>query len=216
MNITTIIFDLDDTIYPSSIGLWSLIRDRIDSFMIKKLNYDPELVSIARNELFLEFGTTLRGLQSVHQINPQEYLSYVHDIPLSEFLKPNLKLKTVLKTYPQKKVVFTNSDRWHTDRILSTMGIREEFQQIVDILDVTPYCKPMREAFEIALEIFEIKDPATCLMVDDNIRNINTAKTIGMQTLWIAKENQKDFSLETPQIQILEDMISIFPVEELI
>jgi pyrimidine 5'-nucleotidase len=184
--------------------------------MIKKLNYDPELVSIARNELFLEFGTTLRGLQSVHQINPQEYLSYVHDIPLSEFLKPNLKLKTVLKTYPQKKVVFTNSDRWHTDRILSTMGIREEFQQIVDILDVTPYCKPMREAFEIALEIFEIKDPATCLMVDDNIRNINTAKTIGMQTLWIAKENQKDFSLETPQIQILEDMISIFPVEELI
>lgn len=215
MNVTTIIFDLDDTIYPSSIGLWSLIRDRIDSFMITRLNYSPDQVSKSRNEFFVQFGTTLRGLQAVHKIDPHEYLKYVHDIPVSDFLKPDQKLKNILRLYPQKKVIFTNSDRWHTDRILTVMGIREEFQQIVDVLDVSPFCKPMREAFDIALKKLEIKDPSTSLMIDDSIRNINAAKSIGMQTLWVSKNIQDDISIDTPQIEKIEDLLSIFPVEKL-
>ena len=214
MNVTTIIFDLDDTIYPSSIGLWSLIRDRIDSFMITKLNYSPAEVSRSRNDFFLEFGTTLRGLQAVHHIDPLEYLKYVHDIPVTEYLKPNRELRNILNLYPQRKVVFTNSDRWHTNRILSAMGIKEKFQQIVDILDVSPFCKPMREAYEIALDKLEIKDPSTTLMIDDSIKNINAAKSIGMQTLWISKNIQQDISNETPQIEKIEEILSIFPVEE--
>jgi pyrimidine 5'-nucleotidase len=215
MNITTLIFDLDDTLYPSTTGIWSLIRDRIESFMVMKLNYSSETVSEVRSNLFLEYGTTLRGLQSIHNIDPQDYLKYVHDIPVSKFLTPNNKLRVILDSYPQDKVIFTNADRWHADRILNALELRDTFQQVIDILDVTPFCKPMNEAYEIALSKLGVKDPSSCLMIDDNLKNIYSAKRFGMQTLWVSKNNPDDNSLLIPQIPFIEEIADVFPVEAL-
>ena len=39
MKISTIIFDLDDTLYPASNGVWTLLRDRITQFMVENLGY---------------------------------------------------------------------------------------------------------------------------------------------------------------------------------
>ncbi len=125
MNITTLIFDLDDTLYPTTTGIWSLIRDRIEAFMINKLNYSPQNVSEVRSNLFHEYGTTLRGLQSLHNINTEDYLKFVHDIPVTKLLSPNNKLREILDLYPQRKVIFTNADRWHADSILKALEVRE-------------------------------------------------------------------------------------------
>lgn len=215
MNITTLIFDLDDTLYPTTTGIWSLIRDRIESFMINKLNYSPQNVSEIRSNLFLEYGTTLRGLQSLHNIDTEDYLKFVHDIPVSKLLAPNNKLREILDSYPQRKVIFTNADRWHADRILKALEVRDSFDLIIDILDVTPFCKPMSEAYEIAMHKLDLDDPSSCLMIDDNLKNINAAKIFGMETLWVSKNNSKEFSLNIPQIPIIERISTIYPVEAL-
>ncbi|HSM26070.1 MAG TPA: hypothetical protein VK856_14495, partial [Anaerolineaceae bacterium] len=87
--IETIIFDLDDTLYPSSAGIWSLIRERIDTFMIDRLGYDEKDVPVIRENFFQTYGTTLRGLESVHHIDANDYLEFVHNIPLVQYLNPN-------------------------------------------------------------------------------------------------------------------------------
>lgn len=207
--IETIIFDLDDTLYPSSSGIWSLIRERIDSFMINRLGYDEKEVPATREKFFRTYGTTLRGLETVHHIDPVEYLKFVHNIPLDRYLIPNHKLISVLEGIPQRKVIFTNGDRWHAKRVLDALTISKFFDEIVDILDISPYCKPMEEAFSIALEKFKIGDYNQTLLVDDNIRNIETAKKLGLKTVLVS-ENDHHIDLDILKIKKIEDIQLVF------
>ncbi|MBE0684600.1 MAG: pyrimidine 5'-nucleotidase [Anaerolineaceae bacterium] len=205
-----LIFDLDDTLYPSSSGIWSLIRERIDLFMISKLGYSYENVHSARENFFREFGTTLRGLESVHNIDSIEYLKFVHDIPIFEYLFPNLPLDTMLANIPQRKVIFTNGDRWHTKRVTDALRISDHFDEIIDILDVSPFCKPMAESFQIAMEKLKISITQNTLLIDDNLRNVQMAGKLGLQTVWVT-ENSYSQKNELNQITKIEDLLSIYP-----
>lgn len=188
MPITTLIFDLDNTLYPASAGVWELIRQRIDLFMTQKLQYEHTEVQHARDKLYREYGTTLRGLQTIHQINPEEYLRFVHAVPIHDYIQPDPILQRLLKKLPHRKVIFTNSDRWHTQRVLERLGIVEEIDDIVDVLDVLPYCKPMDAAYYKALEILNISNPSTCMMFEDSPNNLKTAQQMGMKTVYINED----------------------------
>lgn len=188
MQLDTVIFDLDDTIYPASSGLWALIRERIDLFMTDKLNYQPEEVGHFREKFFREYGTTLRGLQITNNIDPIDYLKFVHQVPVNTLIPKNPELKEILNQIPLRKVIFTNSDRWHAKRVLEWLEITDCFDEIVDVLDVMPYCKPMKEAFNIALKKININDPTTCIMVEDSQRNLLVAKELGMVPIHVSIE----------------------------
>lgn len=210
MNIELILFDLDDTLYPSSSGVWSKIRERIDLFMIEKLGYKFENVHEAREEFFRKFGTTLRGLESVHNIDTSDYLEFVHDIPLNSFIKPNLKLDKILSSIPIKKAIFTNADRNHAKRVTSALQISHHFDDVVDIIDVNPFCKPMLESFQIAFRKLGINDPQKILLVDDNSRNIKVARSLGLETILVS-ENNVNFQNGQRQISRVEDLIESYP-----
>ncbi len=210
MNIELILFDLDDTLYPSSSGVWSKIRERIDLFMIEKLGYKFENVHEAREEFFRKFGTTLRGLESVHNIDTSDYLEFVHDIPLNSFIKPNLKLDKILSSIPIKKAIFTNADQNHAKRVTSALQISHHFDDVVDIIDVNPFCKPMLESFQIAFRKLGINDPQKILLVDDNSRNIKVARSLGLETILVS-ENNGNFQNGQRQISRVEDLIESYP-----
>lgn len=210
MDVDLLLFDLDDTLYPSSSGIWSLIRERIDLFMISKLGYTRENVLSARENFFREFGTTLRGLESVHHIDPIEYLKFVHDIPINEYLLPNLQLDIMLSNIPQKKVIFTNSDRWHSKRVTDALMISDHFNEIIDIQDVSPYCKPMIESFHIAMEKLNVSNSQNILLIDDNLRNVQMAEKLGLQAVWVT-ENGDFQKNEIKLIRKVEDLLNIYP-----
>jgi putative hydrolase of the HAD superfamily len=210
MAVDLLIFDLDDTLYPSSSGIWSLIRERIDIFMISKLGYTHENVHSARENFFREFGTTLRGLESVHHVDPDEYLKFVHDVPIHEYLLPNSQLDRMLSNIQQNKVIFTNGDRWHSKRVTDALMITSHFNEIIDILDVSPYCKPMIESFQIALKKLNVSNVQNILLLDDNIQNIQMAEKLGMQTVWVTENNHFQ-NYEGKQIKKIEDLLNIYP-----
>ncbi|KPL79152.1 hypothetical protein ADN00_04675 [Ornatilinea apprima] len=180
MHIQTLLIDLDDTIYPPRDGIWDAIGTRINSFIHNQIHLPPEQISQLRDRLYLEYGTTLRGLQIEYGIDPHQYLDYVHDIPLKELLTPNPRLQDVFSNLPQRKIIFTNSDRNHSTRVLDFFNIRPYFERIIDVLDVAPYCKPNPEAFEAALRIAGVSDLSACAIVDDNVRNIQAAAQMGL------------------------------------
>lgn len=180
MHIQTLLIDLDDTIYPPRDGIWDAIGTRINSFIHNQIHLPPEQISQLRDRLYLEYGTTLRGLQIEYGIDPHQYLDYVHDIPLKELLTPNPRLQDIFSNLPQRKIIFTNSDRNHSTRVLDFFNIRPYFERIIDVLDVAPYCKPNPEAFEAALRIAGVSDLSACAIVDDNPRNIQAAAQMGL------------------------------------
>jgi putative hydrolase of the HAD superfamily len=215
MPITTMILDLDETIYPSSTGLWDLIGERIAQFIHERLELDPGEIHTLQYHYYNTYGTTLRGLEINHGIDAHDYLDYVHDIPIEKLLEPDPHLRQVLASYPQRKVIFTNSNKAHSRRVLAQVGIADLFDGIVDILDISPYCKPQPEAFQTALNIFGGLDPATCLFIDDNLRNIQTASELGMTVVYVNENRQP--ALLYPSIRLLGDLpLVVTSVGELI
>jgi putative hydrolase of the HAD superfamily len=204
MPIKTLILDLDETIYPSSTGLWDLIGDRIFLFIQQRLGLEPDVIRSLQYQYFHTYGTTLRGLQINHGVDAHDYLDYVHDIPVEKILKPDPELCDVLASYPQRKVIFTNANKNHTRRVIQQVGVADLFSGIVDILDISPYCKPQPEAFQIALHLFGGLAPGDCLFIDDSIRNIQTAADLGMSVVYINENRQP--SLLYPSIRYLKEL----------
>ena len=85
MPYSTLFIDLDDTLYPADSGVWKAIRERIDLYVMEKFHLPLEDARVRRQELFLRYGTTMRGLQAEYQVNEDEYLAFVHDVPLIKF-----------------------------------------------------------------------------------------------------------------------------------
>jgi putative hydrolase of the HAD superfamily len=100
VTISTIFFDLDDTLYPASSGLWQQIKQRIGLYMRDELNIPTEKVESLRREYFEQYGTTLRGLQQHYTFDMADFLAYVHDVPLTDYIQPNPLLRSVLETLP--------------------------------------------------------------------------------------------------------------------
>ncbi len=63
-----------------------------------------------RRHYFETYGTTLRGLQKHHQVDTDDYLAYVHDLPLEQYIQPNPALHDLLVSLPQRRFIFTNAD----------------------------------------------------------------------------------------------------------
>src|SRR3972149_5346046 len=74
MPITTILFDLDDTLYPASSGVWKLIKDRMNIFMHEELGIPWDQIPLLRERYFREYGTTLRGLQTHYHVDVTSFV----------------------------------------------------------------------------------------------------------------------------------------------
>jgi putative hydrolase of the HAD superfamily len=183
--IRTILFDLDDTLYPRHAGVMDQIRALMLHYLQTRFDLSPEQADLLRRQYFATYGTTMRGLQINHHIDPDEFLHYVHDIPLHQFLQPNPELDAVLAAIPQDKIVFTNASREHAGRVLSTLGIRQHFSRIVDVRDLNYESKPQPSAYRRICELLDLQ-PEECMLVEDNVRNLQPAKALGMITVLVA------------------------------
>lgn len=193
MKFTTIFFDLDDTLYPPTTGLWKEIKGRIGLYMRERMNIPQDDVQTLREKYFLQYGTTLRGLQANHQIDTEDFLAFVHDLPLKDYLTPNLILHDIIVSLPTRNLIFTNSDFNHADRVLRALGLRDLFETIIDVNTINPYCKPMPESFQIAMKYANETDTSKCVMIDDINRTTRAAKAQGLfSILYNEKFNDGD------------------------
>ncbi|MGD8813243.1 MAG: hypothetical protein PVI78_02070, partial [Anaerolineales bacterium] len=120
---STLLIDLDDTLYPSNNGIWEAIGDRINLYMRVRHGIQADRVRQLRDEYLRNYGTTLHGLMTNHGTDPHDYLNFVHDIPLEEYLQSNPALKSLLRRLPQRRVIFTNASHGHVQRVLKRLDI---------------------------------------------------------------------------------------------
>jgi len=185
MNFDLIFFDLDATLYPESNGLWPAIRERIDLYMRQQMGFDPAEIARLREDYYLNHGTTLCGLRKFHQVDPVDYLNFVHDLPVHRYLHPDPALRTMLLSMPQRRWVFTNSDSPHANRVMQALGITDCFEGMIDVLRLEPDCKPNLPAYQKALHLVGDPDPSRCALLDDSTRNLATAKDLGIYTVLV-------------------------------
>ena len=183
MRFTTLFFDLDDTLYPNSAGLWKAIKERMNLYMHNRMGIPEAQAPQLREQYFKMYGTTLRGLQARHKVDTEDYLAFVHDLPLKDFLAPDPTQREIIASLPSRKLIFTNADINHARRVLDVLQLEDLFDGIVDINAVAPYCKPMPESFAIAQEFAGEPDPRKCVMIDDLSRTTRAALEVGMASI---------------------------------
>ena len=113
-NIDSWVFDLDNTLYSPEEEIFSQIDKKMTEFIISKFNVNEEEAFNIQKKYFLEYGTTLSGLMKRKNIDPDEFLEFVHDIDLG-ILKPNNKLTSIIEKLPGNKFVFTNGSKKHAE-----------------------------------------------------------------------------------------------------
>jgi len=200
MSFTTLFFDLDATLYPPSNGLWDEIRNRIYQYMREEIRIPEDEIPATRDRYWKTYGTTLEGLRIHHGVEPDHYLSFVHDIPLENYLSPDPHLKETLGKIEQSLWVFTNADRNHADRVLRILGIGEQFSGIVDLLAMDFVIKPKPEAYQIAQKLAGEHDASRCVLFDDLVPNIVGAKKQGFTTVLVGENgqvNSADFQISS-------------------
>jgi putative hydrolase of the HAD superfamily len=209
MYFSTLYFDLDDTLYPPSSGLWDAIRHRMNEYMQGLIDLPMDDIVKLRQSYLEKYGTTLRGLQAHYEVDADEYLSFVHDLPLEKYIQPDPALRTVLLSLPQRRWVFTNSDANHSSRVLNILGISDCFEGIIDIRAIDFDCKPDKIAYQKALILTSNVDPAQCVIFDDALRNLTPARELGFFTVLVGK-NGREASVDRT-ISSLHDLKNCIP-----
>ena len=179
MPFTTLFFDLDDTLYPASSGLWPTLKDRMTRYMIEHISIPAADVPRLRERYFREYGTTLRGLQAHHAVDVEDYLAYVHDVRVGDYVHPDPLQQSVLAALRTRNLIFTNADANHARRVLRALQIEGFFADIIDVNRMQPYCKPSREAVALAMQAGGESDPAKCVMIDDLPHTTHAARELG-------------------------------------
>jgi putative hydrolase of the HAD superfamily len=198
------LFDLYNTLYPADSGLWQSIGARINLYLTERMGFPPEKAAVLRKRYLADFGTTLNGLRHDYQIDPHDYLMFVHDLALERYLHPDPEVDAMLGRLPLTKVIFTNADARHARRVLDVLGLTRHFSSIIDILSLDFINKPDPRAYRHALEQLAAS-PAECMFIDDTPTNLPPAHDLGILTVLISDQLAADSGIDY-QIRDLREL----------
>ncbi len=183
------LFDLDNTLYPPSSRLFDQVDRRIKAFVQDFLSLDLEAAKRLQKQYFHEFGTTMRGLMTNHDLEPEGYLDYVHDIDLSP-IAPAPALDAALDRLPGRKLIFTNASTPYAERVLDRLGLRRHFEAIFDIAAAGYEGKPYPSAYDKLIAQHGVT-PERSVFIDDIARNLEPAAALGITTVWVAHDDHR-------------------------
>ena len=182
-NIKNILFDCDGVLYQDLEAVFGQVSKKMTKYISNKLGMDLTKAKELQTNYFHKYNTSLNGLMIHHDIPPEEFLKYVHDIDLS-FMKKDLVLRNELEKLNTKKFVFTNGSKEHVKNITEHLGIDDLFDDIFDIVDAKFHPKPEAKAFDLMIKKFNI-NPKETIYIEDIAKNLSIAKERGSTTVWL-------------------------------
>ncbi|MBI5967816.1 MAG: pyrimidine 5'-nucleotidase [Deltaproteobacteria bacterium] len=181
-----ILFDVDNTLYPKSLGIFDMVVERIRNYMEVRMGFERSLAHELRQEYIRKYGSTLRGLMIHQNINPEDYLQYVHDVGVEGKLSSDPALAELLESIPINKAIFTSGHRPHAQKVLRCLGVEHFFSRIFDITFTHYIPKPNPEPYRQILEFLGLPG-RECMMVEDLPANLYPAKELGMITVLVGQ-----------------------------
>jgi len=185
-HVETWVFDLDNTLYPASCRLFDQIDRRMGRFIADLRGCDRDEARRIQKTYFRTYGTTMRGLMTNDEIDPEVFLSYVHDIDYSP-IEPNPRLDRALDALPGRKLIFTNASVDHADRVLDRLGLARHFEAAFDIRAADWRPKPDPRAYRAMVAAHDIA-PAAAALVEDIAANLAPAHDLGMTTILVRND----------------------------
>lgn len=212
-----IFFDCDDCLYFDGWRVANQITSKIDEWCTRL-----GLPSGEAYELYKRHGTALKGLLNEGYIEHNdkeidEYLQAVHNVDYSTIHKDH-RLRDMLQQIDPsiQKYIFTASVREHAERCLDALGVQDLFVDIIDTKACNLETKHSAQAFHAAMKYAGVKDPESCLFLDDSVRNIAEAHKVGWRSILVGRVSRDCGTISSSEhaeheINVIHDLPRVFP-----
>lgn len=197
-----ILLDVDDTLYPKGAGPFNLVTGKIDEYVMSWCGIGIKETRALRNRYIDIYGSTLGGLMRHHGVDPDHYLDKVHDVPVEELLCADERLREIISGFEQDMVVFSNGSTGYVRRVLGSLGVLDLLGDLftIEFMDYVP--KPRTYPYRKLLELYGVS-PRDCVLVDDRLPNILTARDMGMKAVLVGSE------ASVPGVTAVPDIYSV-------
>ena len=200
----TWLFDLDNTLHNASAHIFPQIHLSMMEYMCRHLNVDEAEATRLRQTYWKRYGATLLGMMRHHGTDPRHFLQQTHDFPnLAAMVVSERGLKQMLHRLPGRKIVFSNAPQQYTEAVLALTGIRRLFETVYPVERFRFQPKPATAGF-LHLLHKERLDPRSCIMVEDSLPNLKTAKRLGMKTVWVSTSSRQPPCVDVKLASVLD------------
>ena len=182
-HVDTWLFDLDNTLYPAESGLMRQVEGRMTAFVAKVTGLTHDDAYALQKKYLAEHGLTMTGLVAEHGVDPAEFHALFHDLSL-EALAQDPDLLAALAGLPGRRLIFTNADDVHAQRVLAHLGLAHLFEQVFHIASFGYAPKPDPAPFARMVAEHGVA-PAATAFFEDSERNLAPAAALGMTTVLV-------------------------------
>lgn len=186
----TWIFDLDNTLHNARPHIFPHINKAMTEYVQSALGLGAEAASALRQQYWRRYGATLLGLMRHHGTDPRHFLWQTHQMPeLSRMIVREPQLRASLRRLPGRKFVFSNAPGHYSRAVLKALAISDLFDSVFTIERTRYRPKPDAHGFLRLVRANHLR-ARRCIMVEDTLENLRTAKKLGMKTVWVAREQR--------------------------
>jgi putative hydrolase of the HAD superfamily len=180
------IFDLDNTLHNALPHVFPHINRAMTRYVMEQLALDEASANELRVRYWQRYGATLLGLVRHHGTDPRHFLWHTHQFPhLRSMLVFERGLRDMLRCLPGRKIVFSNAPAHYSRAVLKALGIYDLFDDIYTVEHTRLRPKPAAFGFLRIVREHGLV-PRRCVMVEDTLENLRTAKRLGMRTVWVS------------------------------
>ena len=184
------IFDLDNTLHNATPHIFPHINRSMTAYLQQHLQLDEAAANDLRVHYWQRYGATLSGLMRHHGTAPEHFLWHTHQFPeLHRMVLREPRLRHVLKALPGRKVVFSNAPLHYADAVLKLLRVDDLFDDVIAVEHTRYRPKPDSYGFMHLLKSHRVR-AAQCVMIEDSLENLRTAKRLGMRTVWVNAGNR--------------------------
>jgi putative hydrolase of the HAD superfamily len=181
----TWIFDLDNTLHDADPHIFPHLNRSMTAYLETHLGLERDDAIRLRMHYWRRYGATLLGLIRHHAVDPKHFLWETHQFPeLHKMVLRHPLLRSVLRRLPGRKLVFSNSPVHYSRAVLALLRVADLFDDVFSIEHTGYQPKPDRRGFLRLLRKHGLR-PQRCVMVEDTLANLKTAKRLGMRTVWV-------------------------------
>lgn len=181
------LFDLDNTLHDADRHIFPHFNRSMTAYLQAYLGLDQAGADHLRQAYWQRYGATLTGLMRHHGTDPRHFLWQTHQFPaLHAMVLRRRGLRHALARLPGRKLVFSNAPAHYSGAVLEILRIGGLFEEVFTIEHARFRPKPDGYGFR---RIFRRKrlDRRRCVMVEDSLPNLRTAKRLGMATVWVGR-----------------------------
>lgn len=184
------IFDLDNTLHNASPHIFPHINRAMTEYLQSALGVDADEAGALRQQYWKRYGATLLGLMRHHGTDPRHFLWHTHQIPdLERMLVREPLLRATLRRLPGRKFIFSNAPVHYSTAVLKALAIADLFDAVFSIESTRFRPKPDVHGFLRLVRANRLR-ARRCIMVEDTLANLRTAKKLGMKTVWVSRERR--------------------------